>query len=145
MDLQGPAVEEIPISVCEKGDIIVFSIQWLIYFSQKQDLSSVVPHCHDLKPQCWCMFAHIEYGLQEDPLCKGKFSVNKSLHFVRFNIASDYTPMFYLLCGLLIFIKTLKVEQIMFTLRKSHSFYFKPPTLCQRTQCNLIKVNILAL
>lgn len=106
-------------------------------------MSSVVLYCHDLKPQCWWMFAHIECGLQEDPLYKVKFGVNKSLHFVRFNIAADYTPMLYLLCGLLILIKTLKIAQIMFTLRKRLSFHFKPPTLCQRTQCILIKVNIL--
>lgn len=99
-------------------------------------------YCHDLKPQCWCVFAHIECGLQEDPVYKVKFSVNKSLHFVRFNIAADYTPMLDLLCGLFILIKSLKIAQIMFTLRKSHSFHFKP-TSCQRTQCILIKVNIL--
>lgn len=152
MDLQDPAVEETPISVCEKEDTIVFSTEWLIYFSHsiqeicmRQDLSSVVLYCHDLKPQCWYMFAHIEYGLQEDPLNKVKFSVNKSLHFVRFSIAADYTPMLYLLFGLLILKKTLKIAQIMFTLRKSHSFNFKASTLCQRTQCTLIKVNVLLM
>lgn len=124
-----PCCEEVPISICRKEHIIWFftvGIEWFSYFSPSV-LSFILSQS---MPQCWCIFAPTEYGLQVNSLSKVKFSLNEK-NLCKNQYCSWLQPLVGFVLSILAVLNK-KITQIMFTFEKSHSFHFKFHTLCQK-------------